>query len=326
MSFGLLNQSKPRRILSIDGGGMRGLFSIKILECVITKLYGNNGIEATQNFLKNFDIIGGTSVGGIISMGLVLGFSIGELRKKFYDLGKQVFDNSWVKFPSNIYNYMKSGDYYSSKILTDFIETLYGKESMNTITSKVFLIATAATKDPYEIYLFRSYDNIGSPYEGTKDSTVSNSIKASTAAPTYFEPYIDNLGNKYLDGGVIANNPTEATIFESFHLMPDDPISLILSIGTGRPKVETSGSSIISINNSIVNIATNSELTHLRVLEWITEYAKSTDYIRFSPDNLGSIRLDTSNINTLENGEILTERYMRTEEKQIEKLKNNLSK
>lgn len=320
LQFGLLPQvDRGKRILSIDGGGMRGLFAIKMLEFIAIKLYGNAGAVGTQKLIDNFDMIGGTSVGAIIALGMVLGHSIIDLKKLFYDLGVEVFDNSWMRFPGNIYNYFKSGDYYNSKVLTDFLDKLYSTKKLSDVPTKVFIVSTAATEDPYEEYLFRSYD-------GSKGVSITNAIRASTAAPTYFAPYIDANGNVYIDGGLMSNNPTETAIFETANVFPDAKIDTILSIGTGRPRPEKTSNSIVSINNSIINIATNSELTHMRILEWIKDYAKDIGYFRFSPEDLGSIRLDTTNQHMLENGEILTERYMNNQILQIDNLKNSLNK
>lgn len=315
-----------RKILTIDGGGMRGLIAIKILINLAIKLYGDASTNGTKRLIDNFDLIGGTSSGSIIAMGLVTGHSLIQIRNLFYQLGKKVFLSSWSSL-GNLYNYYRTGDYYSHQVLIEAIESLIQDRKISELTKNVFITTTLATTSVYELSLFRSYLNPSSPYLASPscDNKISTALRASSAAPTYFSPYIDIEGNKYLDGGLLANNPTEVAIFEMYNLYPSDTLDLIISIGTGKPKVTPSSGSLKELSQDILNIVTSSELTHTRVLEWLKDCEPQVNYYRFSPDDLGSIRLDTTDINILENCEIITDRYMNSEWSQVEKIRRLLN-
>jgi len=311
------------KILCLDGGGMCGLFTIKMLEYICIKLYGNANNESTKLFVNSFDLIAGTSVGSIIGLALIAGYSIPQVRDLFYELGKDIFDNSYLKIPLNWINYLRNGDYYNHIKLTSFIENIVGPKRMSELKTPVVAVSTLATNNVLVPYLFKSYDDIGGPYESTSEVSQSNAVRASTAATTYFSPYTF-LGNRYIDGGFTANNPTEIAIFESYNLFPGMHIELILSLGTGRLPVIKSGGGIIGISDQILNMVTNSDDIHIRVLEWLSVNGNTSNYFRFSPENLGSIKLDTNDEVILKNGEIITERYMKSENDQVEKLVGNL--
>jgi len=320
---------KKRNILSLDGGGTRSIFTLKMLSYICTNMFGNSDDDGTKKFVKCFDLIGGTSAGSIIAIGLCSGYSINKLRTLFYTLSKDVFNDTWIGFPYKLYTYYKNNDYYSHAILLSFLENIFGNKKMFELSigdelPKVFATTTNATTTVYDLNLFRSYDNISSKYEGTSDIRIVDTVRGSTAAPTFFGPYIDQYGNKYIDGGLCANNPTEVAIFEAYNLFPGDNINVILSLGTGKLKSVKSSSGIYELSQDILNMVTNAEITHTEILEWIKDYAPTINYCRFSPPDLGSVKLDTANTTILENGEILTERYIKSLQDQIDKLKNNL--
>jgi predicted acylesterase/phospholipase RssA len=308
------------KILCLDGGGMRGLFEIKILEYICIKLYGSASKQNTNKFINQFDLIAGTSTGCIVTAALIMGYSLTDIRKLFYSMGKDIFKNSYMNLFGNIYGYLRSGDYYNHQVLIDFLDNILGNKQMYELDKKFIIVATANKTNILTPYLFKSYDDLSGPYESCKDITLVDSIRASTAAPTYFAPYFDLNGNRYLDGGLTANNPTEIAIFEAYNLFPRQTIDLILSIGTGKMKPGTPSTSLLGLNDEIINMVANSDATHIRVLEWINDYASSVNYFRFSPDNLGSIRLDTTDQNILENGEIITDRSMRASDEKVTNL------
>lgn len=319
-----LNTPKNIRILSLDGGGMRCIFSIKMLIIICRHIYGSSDEIATKKFISRFDLIAGTSGGAIIAAALSIGYSLDSIKDLFYTLGTDIFGMGWKDLLPSLYKYYKNGDYYSSEKLIEFLIKHFNDNKMFELNNKLCIVSTSTITNIFQPYLFRSYDNHNSKYNGCKNITLVNAVKASTSAPTYFCPYVDEYGDKYIDGGVVANNPTEIAIFEGYHLWPDANINFILSIGTGKLKVTSGTLNLKGLSVELLNMLTNSEITHNRLLEWIRDYATWMKYYRFSPEDLGSLPLDTINPNILSNGEILTERYMDSMSKQLDEIKKYL--
>src|SRR5262245_60143018 len=93
----------PKRILALDGGGLRGVLTVaflKRIEDILRKKAGNN--DPNFRLGDYYDLIGGTSTGSIIAAGLARGMSVDEIRKHYFDLGEKVFRPSF--FSSGIFN------------------------------------------------------------------------------------------------------------------------------------------------------------------------------------------------------------------------------
>jgi patatin-like phospholipase/acyl hydrolase len=312
-------------ILSFDGGGMRGIFSLCMLQYICEKIYGNADKSGTSLLMSNFDIICGTSTGSIIAVALSTGKSINEIKKTYYKLGEDIFSgNNYIYNPFRYIRYAQNGNFYDGDLLYNIMDKEYKNLYLANIKKyKVFVTMTDASTNEWIPYVSRSYDNVDSIIKGTSNHTVSSSIRASCAAPTYFSPIYEN-GKILLDGGCTSNNPSEVAIFESYHLFKDKTIKCILSFGTGlQSKESVSGNNILKVLQGIINMSTDSELIHNRVLEWTD--INNIDYFRFNPPLVGDIRLDETKINTLENGEIITNNYMKTMGDNILKLKTHIN-
>jgi len=125
---------------------------------------------------------------------------------------------------------------------------------------------------------------------------------------------------------MIANNPTELAIFEAHNRWPDRYIHVLLSIGTGKP-VEGNGSvNLIGIVKGIIDIATSSEQTHVRVEDCIKLLQPEPKYFRFSPPDVGSVALDESDESLLVDMEKKTEEYIQKHKKEIDRLTKLLAR
>lgn len=112
----------------------------------------------------------------------------------------------------------------------------------------------------------------------------------------------------------MVNNPTECAVFEAHHFYPHRDIECILSIGTGVPRIETGSENVYRLVREFVSIATNSRITDERVRAWIELTARPPAYFRFSPGNgVGSVSLDCTDAQILEEGERTTRQYMEEE-------------
>ena len=88
----------PKRILALDGGGIRGALSLGYLSRMESMLRARNGNDPDFRLCDYFDLIGGTSTGSIIATGLALGFSTDKLIEIYRTLGEQVFEASFLRF------------------------------------------------------------------------------------------------------------------------------------------------------------------------------------------------------------------------------------
>ncbi|XP_046439390.1 85/88 kDa calcium-independent phospholipase A2-like isoform X1 [Daphnia pulex] len=177
------------RILCLDGGGIRGLILIQMLEALETILGGP--------VIKHFDWISGTSTGGILALALCCGKSIYECKSMYFRFKDQVFIG---KRP------------YNADHLEGFLRTEFGDRTMADITGpKLMVTAVIADTIPADLHIFRNYtspqDLLSIPEvnksKKAEDQMVWQAARASGAAPTYFRAF-----GSFLDGGLIANNPT----------------------------------------------------------------------------------------------------------------------
>eukprot|EP01122_Echinamoeba_exundans_P009436 TRINITY_DN3340_c0_g1_i1.p1 TRINITY_DN3340_c0_g1~~TRINITY_DN3340_c0_g1_i1.p1 ORF type:complete len:615 (+),score=114.38 TRINITY_DN3340_c0_g1_i1:44-1846(+) len=328
--------SNPKKlsILALDGGGMRGLIEIKILSQLATKLYGDCEENGTRKLLANFDIIAGTSTGGIIALALQK-MSLSKVREFYLSMGRQIFKSSYLYGIGRWLRYYQSGDYYSGQTLTSLFKTEFGDTRLSEIfgessssRQRLFLAATNATNAVWEPFVLRSYANPTSIIPGAANVTTPDALRATSAAPTYFaavqlqvelqntehmQKAASNDGKVQLvDGGMTANNPTELAIFEAHHLS-DSQVGLIVSVGTGMPGKQPGSVNVFKMLNELIDICTSSNAIHMRVLEWIEMMPDPKPaYFRFNPSNgEGSYALDESDDTVLAALEASTEAYMK---------------
>ncbi|PIK47446.1 putative 85/88 kDa calcium-independent phospholipase A2 [Apostichopus japonicus] len=188
-------------VLCLDGGGIRGLILIQLLDAIEK--------AAGRKIVDMFDWITGTSTGGILALAMVYGYSIIECRKIYFSLKNEVFVGSRPYKSENLERLMK--DCFGENTTMDKL-----------VGTKVFITGTMSDRSPAALHLFRNFD----PPDGSssksaayapeykpppepKDQLVWRAGRSSGAAPTYFPPM-----GRFLDGGLISNNPTLDTITE----------------------------------------------------------------------------------------------------------------
>src|SRR5262245_58138189 len=91
------NADGPKRILALDGGGLRGILTLGILQGVERELRQRHGNDRAFRLSDYFDLIAGTSTGAIIAATLALGWSVEEITKKYFELGSRVFQRSLLR-------------------------------------------------------------------------------------------------------------------------------------------------------------------------------------------------------------------------------------
>uniref|UniRef100_A0A8C1PSD6 phospholipase A2 n=1 Tax=Cyprinus carpio TaxID=7962 RepID=A0A8C1PSD6_CYPCA len=223
---------KMDRLLCLDGGGIKGLVLIQML-IALEK-------EAGRPIRELFDWVSGTSTGGILALAIVHGKSMEYLRCLYFRMKEQVFKGSRP---------------YESGPLEEFLKNEFGENTkMTDVTHpRVMVTSVLADRHPGELHLFRNYDppalQRDPPYTSTakfqpltvpKEQLVWRAARSSGAAPTYFRPM-----GRFLDGGLLANNPTLDAMTEIHQYNKALKaqgresevcrLGAVLSLGTGKP-------------------------------------------------------------------------------------------
>jgi len=226
------------RLLSLDGGGVKGLVLTRML-LSMEKVWG----VPTSHC---FDWICGTSTGGMLALALASGKSIMDCQYLYMRLKDKVFVGSKP---------------YSTKPMEELLKNEFGDLKMYQLKdTKVFVTATMADRSPPDLYLFRNYPspqsqlgiaNYDHPELSEKrkspthqsEQLVWKAARASGAAPSFFRPETN-----FVDGGILANNPSLALLTEiaEFNVAKkaldhDEEVVrpyVMLSLGTGVPPVK----------------------------------------------------------------------------------------
>jgi len=208
-----LKSPGPKRMLALDGGGIRGAISLGFLEKIETMLRERHG---NPNLLlcDYFDLIGGTSTGGIIAALLATGHSASEVVSMYSALGGKIFGDKFSVL--SIGNKLKAN--YNDKPLQEELLQLFGDIRLGDDRIRTGICINAKRADTFSTWSMinhpeAKYYEPQAPGEiGNKDYLLREVVRASTAAPTYFLPQRIDIGNRqatFVDGGVsMANNPS----------------------------------------------------------------------------------------------------------------------
>jgi hypothetical protein len=228
-----LTSPGPKRILTLDGGGMRGMITLCFLRDVEKRLAERSGNKDFR-LCDYFDLITGTSTGAIIAGPLACGFSVAEISEAYFRLGREIFGRKRKMFWKSFF----SGEPLDA-ILTEYLGdiTLGGPEV------KTGLCIVTKRADTNSTWPLINHPD-GQFYEYNKDIPLKNAVRASAAAPLVFTPVRLEVAPgqvaTFVDGGVsMANNPAlQAFLVATLKGFPfqwekgADKL-LLLSVGTG---------------------------------------------------------------------------------------------
>jgi uncharacterized protein len=208
------------RVLSIDGGGIRGL----IPALVLTELERRSG----RRVFELFDLIAGTSTGGILACALCAPQPLpaAELVALYEDEGPKIFDR-------NVFQRIRSGEglideRYDADALDSALERFLADKRLAEARPDLLVPAYNMTEPgPYFFKTRKAREN-----PGQEDFPLSVVARATAAAPTYFEPLEVNEV-ALVDGGVFAGNPAMSAFAEVLRFQPTAEV-LLLSLGTGQ--------------------------------------------------------------------------------------------
>lgn len=232
---------KKFKILSIDGGGIKGVFPAFYLALIEQELAKRD--DGKTKIKDHFDLITGTSTGGIIALALSLGIPAKEIYELYLKNAKCIFGNKKSFFFGQLYNSAHERDFLEKLVRDKFREYYNGEDPR---------IKDCLTNVAIPIYdLIKGNPSvIKSPYHPNfkRDLHIPayKVAMATSAAPTYFDPYssdyidLDGMERPFknkVDGGIMANNPTIIGILEATKTFGKNLSDLeILSLGTGYKK------------------------------------------------------------------------------------------
>lgn len=220
------------RILSVDGGGIRGLISALTIAEIEKRLSEKTGKEVRVS--DYFHLFAGTSTGGLIALALTSPkrVSATELTSFYTEDGPQIFHRGlWHKIAS-LWGFIRPK--YTLGPLRESVEGRLGTSKLSEATRDILVTSYDMTgSEPYFFKRWRALEN------RERDFPIAEAALATSAAPTYFPSH--GLGDSALvDGGVFAANPSVAAIAEALGRQSDEPARLkpddllLVSIGTGE--------------------------------------------------------------------------------------------
>lgn len=221
--------STPIKVLSIDGGGIRGIIPAMVLAEIEDR--------TAKPICELFDLIAGTSTGGILALGLTKPDSNGKPEHTAANLARLYEKEGKKIFPQSIFSSIRSlkDEKYPSEGIESVLEQYFGETRLREALTDVLISS-------YDIELRRPYffkSKKAKLEPKRRDFLMKKVARATSAAPTYFEPLkleTNDLSDYYplIDGGVYANNPAMCAYVEARTTYPDATDFIVVSLGTGE--------------------------------------------------------------------------------------------
>ena len=214
-----------KKILCIDGGGIRGLIPALVLSSIE---------DNTQKRIASmFDLIAGTSSGGMIALGLsvpgddgIPAYSAKDIAKIYKKMGHEIFRNTFWRSMISMFGLAEVK--YRYQPLEETLKKFLGETELGSSVTK--LLVSSYDIENQRTFFFKSWN------EKHKSVKMRDIARATTAAPSYFEPAQVSINGKVhtlIDGGVFANNPALSAYSEAKRLFPEEEM-LIVSLGAGK--------------------------------------------------------------------------------------------
>ncbi|MDI1321196.1 MAG: patatin-like phospholipase family protein [Algoriphagus sp.] len=245
-----LDPKGPKRILALDGGGIRGALSLgylKHIEDLLRKQHKNDKLLLADYF----DLIGGTSTGSIIAAALAIGMTVDEITQKYFELGTKIFGKKykWYRI-FELDNLIKSK--YDDAALEEELKNVFGDTLLGDQKKvKTALCIVAKRADTNSVWPLNNHPKgkfYDSGHGNNKAIPIWKCVRASAAAPTYFLPQSIEVGGDngfaaFVDGGVsMANNPALQLLMVAtlkgfpYHWQMGEDKLMVVSVGTGMTK------------------------------------------------------------------------------------------
>lgn len=293
------NQKDEIWILSLDGGGIRGVIAATVLEQLSTQL----GAQISDLF----DLFAGTSTGGIIALGLTTPKEYGydkpaheakDVLNLYLEKGNDIFPQmSGIK---KTLNQVKSAAYNPEKLENLFFK-FFGDYAISSTSKPV--IVTAFDQSSNQLKIISTYDAI---INKQCDFPIWRSARSTSAAPTYFPPHItrsfcDVPKHVFVDGGVAMNNPVHEALLEAKKIYPNAKKIHIVSIGTGKAVTQNNSvhkgvggmvGALEVFSGTMEHSEKSAEVSMKREIENLHSHGYEVSYYRLNPDLEDPIALD----------------------------------
>jgi hypothetical protein len=274
----------PKRILSLDGGGVRGVISVAFLERIEAILSTQVGREVRLG--DQFDLIGGTSTGAIIATALALGKTTGELKDIYHRLAPRAFQRSKFRIPFLQPKFDVAG-------LRREIAAIVADQTLDSTELCTGLGIVAKRVDTASLWIVAN--NPRAPYWdtprdgnfiGNRYYQLTNLLRASTAAPTHFEPesipILEKVHGLFIDGGVSPHNNPALALSMMARLKPyglcwETGLNnlTIVSVGTGAYRQRLDRASLGRMQNITIalhalrTVMDDSQGLVLALMQWL---------------------------------------------------------
>ncbi|MDD5936844.1 MAG: patatin-like phospholipase family protein [Lachnospiraceae bacterium] len=222
-----------KKILSIDGGGMRGIVSAVLLQSLEEKLceYSQNPKARIGDY---FDLVAGTSTGSILTVLYLYPnergeskYSAKEVIQAYIDYGSYIFRRQWT--------YPFWGAKYTNKYFEEMLKSYFGDSTLGDLRKPCLLTSYDITKRSAVFF-----NSVSGRINDHRNYMLRDAILSSTAAPTYFPPTCQkgqySCYGCLIDGGVVANNPSMCALIEALKLPECERTADIITVSVGNVK------------------------------------------------------------------------------------------
>jgi uncharacterized protein len=268
----------PKRMLALDGGGIRGALTLGYLARIESILRERAGGDPDFRLCDYFDLIGGTSTGSIIAAGLALGYSVEKLADIYRTLGEQVFEEGFFRFGV-------IGAKFPKEPLVQALTTHFGDVTLGSDKLRTGLMVMTKRLDTGSRWLLHNNPRgkfynprPEKPGTGNRDLLLRSIVRASTAAPHYFDPELiqisPEVSGAFVDGGVSPyNNPAMQLLMLAtcsgygLNWPFGEGRLLLVSAGTGFRTLRMPAEEIIEM--PAVRLAAESMLSIMEDANWL---------------------------------------------------------
>ncbi len=299
----------PKRMLSLDGGGIRGVLTLEYLE-VIETLLRTRYDDQSFSLCDYFDLIGGTSTGSILAAGLACGMSVGNLKALYRKLGSSVFQPSLLtRALPRMLRGMLVPKFRSGSLQRELDNQLGAETTLDSDKIRTGLMIMTKRLDTGGVW---PVHNGRRGAYAAQDGTffLTEIVRASTAAPTYFEPETiavksrngNTVEGAFVDGGVTPfNDPTLQLLMlaalqgHGFCWPTGKDRLLLFSVGTGRYQQFHPAPELISASAAeqgiiaLQSLMDDCERMNRAMLQWLTNCLTPSIIDRA----VGDMRLDS---------------------------------